>query len=359
MAGDPYEILGVRRDATPEEIKKAYKEAALRHHPDRNPGDPAAEERFKQVTAAYQILSDPEKKRSYDTFGSAEVGGMPPINLDIDDVLDIFQGVFGFGGGGKRRRRARRGADVRLGVEITLEESYLGGRRRVTYRSRAVCETCRGTGGTQGSSMRPCPSCGGEGEVLYNQGFLMLKRLCTRCHGKGRVPTSPCGDCAGEGGRTAERQIEIVVPPGVMDGQEHRVAGRGEPSDGDGPPGDLVVAFRVRPDPRFERDGIHLVSEVEVPYHRAALGGDVDVTLPGGRVVTVKLKPGTQHGAIVRSRGWGFAGVGGLHGDLMVRIRLAVPKELTERQRALLELLAEEGSGGDPSIWDKVKDVFK
>jgi molecular chaperone DnaJ len=359
MSTDYYEVLGVRRDATPEEIKKAYKEAALRYHPDRNPDDPEAEEKFKEVTQAWQVLSDDEKRRNYDTFGSEGVQGMPNIHLDMDDVMDIFQGVFGFGGGGKRRRQRRKGPDVRLGLTISFEESYLGGRRKVTYRSRAVCETCSGTGGEPGSDMKPCPSCGGEGEVMYNQGFLMLKRLCTRCRGRGRVAARTCSSCAGDGARSAERELQLDVVPGIMDGQEYRIPGKGEPSEGQGPPGDLVIVYRVERDERFGREGIHLIREMEVPFHRAALGGELDVELPGGRVVTVKLKTGTQHGSIVRARGWGFASVGGLHGDLLVRVKVTVPRELTEKQRALLELLAEESAGGDASLWEKVKDVFK
>jgi molecular chaperone DnaJ len=358
MGKDYYAVLGVESDATPEQIKKAYKEAALRYHPDRNPDDPEAEESFKQVTEAYQVLSDAERRGRYDTFGS-EGFPAPEINLDLDDVLDIFQGVFGIGGGGKRRRRRRRGADVRLGVEISFEESYLGGRRKVTYRSRAACETCSGTGAEPGSAMRPCPSCGGEGEVTYNQGFLMLKRLCGRCHGRGRVPVDGCRECSGEGAVSKERELDLRIMPGVIDGQEHRVQGRGEPSEGDGPPGDLVVVYKVVEDPRFQREGIHLVREIEVPFYRAALGGELDVEIPGDKTVTIRLKPGTQHGQIVRSRGWGFSGLGGLHGDLLVRIQVTIPERLSEKQEALLELFAEESAGGDPSIWERVKDVFK
>jgi len=357
MAKDYYAVLGVGRDATPEEIKKAYKEAALRHHPDRNPGNPDAEERFKEVTEAYQVLSDTDKRSRYDSFGVGEAG-IPPVTLDIDDVLDIFQGVFGFGGGGRRRRRMRKGADVRLAVPITFEESYLGGRRKVAYRSRAACDACSGSGSAPGSRQRTCPSCEGRGEVAYSQGFLMLSRLCTRCHGRGAVAVDPCRECGGEGARTIEREIDLAVMPGVMDCQEHRIGARGEPSEGQGPAGDLVVVFQVGEGGRFRRDGIHLVTDVDVPFFRAALGGEVDVILPGGRVVTVRIKPGTQHGQIVRARGWGFAGVGGLHGDLLARMRVTVPRDLTDRQKELLEMYAGEAAQ-DPSIWDRVKDAFK
>jgi molecular chaperone DnaJ len=358
MATDYYAVLGVDRDATPEQIKKAYKEAALRYHPDRNPGDEEAEERFKEVSAAYQVLSDPEKRSRYDTFGS-EGARMPEVNLDVDDVLDIFQSVFGIGGGGRKRRKRRRGPDVRLNVKISFEESYLGGRRKVSYRSLAACESCSGTGAAPGSDMRPCPSCGGQGEVMYNQGLLMLKRLCTRCRGTGRVAVDRCPTCGGEGASTAERELDLVIMPGVVDGQEQRIPGRGEPSQGQGRPGDLVVVFQVEDDERWEREGIHLVSQIDVPFYTAALGGEIEVGIPGGKLVTIKLKPGVQHGKIVRARGWGFSGSGGLHGDLLVRIAVTIPRDLNEKQQALLELFAEESAGGDASLWERVKDVFK
>jgi molecular chaperone DnaJ len=361
MAKDYYAILGVERDVGEAQLKRAYKEAALRYHPDRNPGDPEAEERFKEVTEAYQILSDPRRRQHYDAFGTDDPRGVDPgfVQLDMDDVMDIFQSVFGFGGGGARRRRRRKGADVRLGVTIPFEESYLGGRREVSYRSLATCDACGGVGARAGSDYRPCPSCGGQGEVLYNQGFLQVKRLCSRCRGRGRVPAAPCPECGGSGGREKERTLELEIPPGVMDGAMVRVPGRGEPSRGEGSPGDLVVVYRVEPDPEFTREGAHLVTEMEVPFYRAALGGELDVTLPGGRVVTVKIKGGTQHGAIIKARGWGFNTGGGHHGDLLVRLNVTIPRELSEEQKTLLELFASEAGGGDPTLWDRVRDALK
>lgn len=362
MASDYYAILGVDRDVSQEQLKKAYKEAALKYHPDRNPDDPEAEERFKEVTQAYQVLSDPERRARYDTFGTDDARGFDPqgVQLDMDDVLDIFQGVFGFGGGGRKRRRKRRGADVRLVVPVSFEESYLGGKRKVTYESKAVCEKCNGVGARPGSDYRPCPSCGGEGEVLYNQGILQVKRLCNRCRGRGRFPRDPCPDCDGSGASEGEHSLELETPPGVMDGAMLRIPGKGEPSQGDGPAGDLVVVYRVKQDEQFRREGAHLVTEIEIPFYRAALGGEHDVTLPGGRVVTVKIKTGTQHGTIIKARGWGFNTGGGHHGDLLAKVGVTIPRELTEEQRKLLELFAmEAGASGDQSLWDRVREALK
>ncbi len=361
MGKDYYGILGVDRGASKEQVKKAYKEAALRYHPDRNPGNPEAEEKFKELTQAYHVLSDDEKRQRYDTFGTDDPRGFDPgaVQLDLDDVLDVFSGVFGVEMGGRRRRQKRRGADVQLSVQITFEESYLGGRRKVTYRSNAVCETCQGVGAKPGSGYRSCPSCGGEGDVLYNQGFLHLRRPCSRCRGRGKVPVDVCTDCAGTGGRDMERTLELDTPPGVMDKAMVRIPGRGEPSSGDGPPGDLVVVYRVAADPTFRREGAHLVTDIDVPFFRAALGGEVDIALPGGRVVTVKIKPGTQHGTIVKARGWGFGTGGGHHGDLLTRIGVTIPKDLSEKQRSLLTLFASEPDAGDPSLWDRVRDAIK
>ena len=363
---DYYELLGVPRTATEQEIKSAYRRLALKLHPDRNPGDKEAEESFKQAAEAYSVLGDPEKRRRYDVYGHAGVGGAagfdPTIFADFGDILGDF---FGFGDlFGRRRGGPRRGADLRYNLDLTFEEAAFGTETHIQIPRAETCSTCSGTGAAEGTSPTACSSCGGSGQVAFQQGFFSVTRSCGRCRGTGRMVASPCRTCGGAGHVQNTRKLQIRIPAGVDDGSQLRIAGEGEGGAAGGPPGDLYVVLRVDEHGFFRREGDSLLCEVPVSMTQAALGAQVDVPTLDGARARVTIPEGTQGGTTFRVRGQGVPRLQGKgRGDMHVTVRVVTPSKLTAAQRRLLEELSRtlpepELSAKDRSILDKVKDIL-
>ncbi len=366
---DYYEVLGVPRTASIEEIKRAYRKLAIRYHPDRNPDDPEAEERFKEATEAFSVLSDPHKRARYDQFGHAAFerggGGPGPGNFDPSDFapfLDVFETLFGevFGA---RRTRAR-GRDVHVELRITFEEAALGTQRTLTVPRPERCERCGGTGAQPGSVVRRCGACGGRGSVRRGGGLFAPVQPCPACHGRGEQPADPCPECGGRGTVRREREMDVHIPAGVSDGAVRTVRGGGE--EGPGGAGDLHIEVRVEPHPFFERDGDDVRCTVPVSFPQAALGASIEVPTLEGKV-KLKVPAGTQPGTVLRLRGKGIPRFGGgSRGDQLVTIQLEVPRKLTRKQRQIVEQLAAE-MDGEPSrrhqperrrFLDRLKELF-
>lgn len=338
---DYYEVLGVDRAATPAEIKRAYRKLAVEHHPDRNPGDAEAEEKFKEMAEAYQVLSAPEKRAQYDRFGhhAPGIGGDSPFSgVDIEGVAEFFDSIFGDAFGGGRKRRRRRGHDIRMDVAISLEEAARGIDRDVEFIRRIPCGSCGGSGLGPEGRMEKCPSCGGSGERRFRQGFFVLSRPCGRCDGSGGIATKPCGPCEGSGTQRREETVPVSIPAGIESGSTVVVPGMGDVGRRGEPPGDLSLRVAVREHPIFRRDGddIHVV--VPVTFPQAALGAAIEVPTLWGPV-DLRLKPGTQPGRTYRIRGKGIAHAGFGKGDQFVHVDVEVPELLTAEQRDLLEKL--------------------
>lgn len=367
---DYYEVLGVNRDADGDAIKKAYRRLAMKFHPDRNKDDPAAEEKFKEATEAYEILSDEEKRAAYDRFGHSGVdpnaaGG---FNRGFEGSFsDIFGDVFGdiFGGGGRGRGGPQRGADLRYALELTLEQAVRGDKIEIRVPILATCEDCKGSGAKAGTQPTTCTDCGGAGQIRVSQGFFSLQQTCPRCRGQGRIVTDPCRTCGGAGRVEKRKTLSVRIPPGVDTGDRIRLAGEGEAGPAGGPPGDLYVQVEVKPHGIFARDGRNLHCEVPISIGDAALGGEIDVPTLDGRV-KLKVPPGTQSGKLFRLRGKGVVPVrGGGPGDLLCRVVVETPVNLTSRQKEILEeLRSSMKQGGEKhspkeSSWFKgVKDFF-
>jgi molecular chaperone DnaJ len=363
---DYYEILGLPRNASEQEVKSAYRQMALRYHPDRNPGDAQAEERFKEAAEAYGVLGDPQKRRRYDTYGHAGVGGAgvgfdPTIFADFSDILGDF---FGFGDIFGRRRGPRRGADLRYNLELSFEEAAFGTETQIKIPRAEACGACSGSGAAPGTEPSTCPTCGGAGQVTFQQGFFSVARSCSRCRGTGRIVTEQCPSCHGEGHVTAERTLQIKVPPGVDDGSQLRITGEGEAGPLGGPPGDLYVVLRAQEHSLFRRDGTHLFCEIPVSFPQATLGATLDIpTLEGGKT-KLTVPEGTQSGSVIRLRGQGVPQLGGRgRGDLHVLVRVEVPTRLDPEQRKLVQQLAEtlpapEMEGKEKSLFERMKDIF-
>ncbi len=335
--GDYYAILGLGRDASDADIKKAFRQLALKHHPDRNPGDAHAEERFKAINEAYAVLSDPDKRAQYDRYGRVD---LPPGGVDFGGFEDLFgdlvEGFFG-GGRGSRRGRGRRGDDLRYDLEISLEEAAQGLETRLQIPRLETCEACHGSGVEPGSSRVACPTCKGRGQLRYQQGFLTVARTCPQCGGEGQVIKARCQKCAGEGRVARERTLKVRIPPGVDEGAQMRLTGEGEGGTGGGPPGDLYVVLHLRPHPFFTRQGHDLHCTLPVTFAQAALGAEVDVPVLDG-VARLRVPPGTQNGEVLRLKGKGMPALHGRgRGDACYAVVVEVPKVLTARQRELLE----------------------
>jgi molecular chaperone DnaJ len=348
---DLYEVLGVSKSASQDEIKKAYRKLARKHHPDSNPGDAAAEERFKELQDAYDVLSDPEKRSQYDQLGprmfdGAGAGGAGGFqwagNLnDLGDLGDLFGGLFGRAGGGAGRSRARGqpGADGGVSLTLSFEDSLRGLTTKIPVELETACSTCKGSGAEPGTQPVICPDCRGRGVTSEDEGFFAFSRPCPRCHGNGTVIEKPCRTCGGSGRERRTKRYSVKIPAGVKDGTQIRLKGKGEAGFGGGPPGDLIVTTRVAPSPLFERRGSDLVIEVPVTYAEAALGAEVEVPTPDGRI-SLKVPAGAQEGKLLRVRGQGAPKLkGGGKGDLLARIRVDVPTKLTKAEREAIEAL--------------------
>jgi molecular chaperone DnaJ len=372
---DYYEVLGVARTATVEEIKAAYRKCALKWHPDRHPEDKAdAEVKFRESTEAYSVLSDAEKRQVYDTYGHAGLsgagGGVDFSGTIFQDFHDIFGDFFGFedlfsgGRGGGRSRRARRGSDLRYDMSLTFEEAATGVNTKIKIPRQEFCAACNGTGAKAGTGVVACQTCAGRGQLAYQQGFFTITRTCPACQGAGQIVKERCTECRGQGRIEKERTIELRIPPGVDTGTRLRVQGEGEPGPNGGPTGDLYVVLDVKEHPYFERRGADLYCTIPISITQASLG--VELQVPGlGSEEKLKIPEGTQSGAVFRVRGKGLADPhGGGKGDLYYHVRVLTPTKLTREQRKLIEQLgtslklenkpAERGS----SLFDKVKDIF-
>jgi molecular chaperone DnaJ len=366
---DYYEILGVPRNASEQEIKSAYRKLALKFHPDRNPNDKAAEERFKEAAEAYSILGDPEKRHRYDTFGHAGIntgagaGFDPTIFADFGDILGDF---FGFGDiFGRRRGGPRRGSDLRYDLELSFEEAVFGATTSIQIPRLEKCAKCNGDGSAPGSQPTSCSTCHGSGQVTFRQGFFSVARTCNRCRGLGKIITDPCSECRGEGRIRAERKIEIKIPPGVENGSQLRISGEGESGASGGPPGDLFVVLLVRDHPFFSREGTTLACEIPINFPQAALGATIEVPLVDGGTTKLTIPSGTQTGAIFRIRGQGVPYIRSRgRGDLIVSVLVVVPKKLNDEQRRVIENLSktlpvpQAVQNKERSFKDRVKDIF-
>ncbi len=347
---DYYEILGVSRDATADVLKKAYRKMALQFHPDKNPGDPTAEEKFKEAANAYEILSNPEKRARYDRFGhEAFKGGGGYQNVDdiFSNFSDIFGDFFGGGGfgGGQTSRRSRqtgpsRGADLRYRTEMTLEEVVSGIEREIEFETDSNCDTCNGTGAKKGTTAATCGTCGGQGLVIARQGFFQVATTCPSCQGSGQMIKEKCESCTGKGRVKAKRKIRVTVPAGVDTGTQLRVSNEGEGGYRSGPNGDLYVEIQVRNHERFEREGSHLYSEMQVSYLQAALGAEIEFNSIDAKE-EVRIPPGTQPGARIRVPGRGIPMLRSKgRGDLILAVDVTIPSKLSKTEEKLLRQIA-------------------
>jgi molecular chaperone DnaJ len=368
---DYYDILGVARSAADSDIKSAYRKLALKYHPDRNPGNQDAEERFKEAAEAYAVLGDPEKRARYDQFGHAGVAGSgagPGFNPDIfADFSDILGDFFGFGS--TRRGGPARGADLRFDLEIGFDESYAGTETTIQIPREENCETCGGTRAAPGSSPESCPLCRGAGQVRFQQGFLIVSRPCNQCAGTGQIVRNPCSSCRGTGRVQRDRRVTVKIPAGIADGQRLRLHGEGEHGSRGGPTGDLYVVVHVRAHPLFHREGDDLFVEVPVPFHIMALGGSFTVDAPGGEL-QVDVSAGTASDSVKTFPRKGMPSVTGHgRGAFHVRMMVDVPKKLSKDQKKLIEQLGKTmtsdklqplsaDANRDRSMFDKVRDLF-
>ncbi|MEE9125724.1 MAG: molecular chaperone DnaJ [Planctomycetota bacterium] len=373
---DYYKILGVERNASEEEIKRAYRKAAMESHPDRNPGDATAEQRFKEAADAYAVLSDKDKRAKYDQFGHAGVdgsfGGGPGGFADISDIFAAFGDIFGRGGGGtifdqffgSGRQRVRRGTSLRVDLELTLEEVARGVKKTLEIARRTPCQTCGGDGCKPGTKPKTCDTCGGHGEVVRGQGFIQIRQTCPTCHGRGSQVEHRCSRCRGTGLTQEKSPINITIPPGIEAGHVERIHGQGEPGPNGGPPGDLVVVIGVKPHKIFERRGDDLLVGVTISYRQAVLGDSVDLPTLTGATVVLKIPPGTQPGSRLRVRSQGLPRMDGYgKGNMVVQVQIAVPSKIAaEQEEHLLKfdtLEQERTKKRKKGIFEKVKDIFQ
>jgi molecular chaperone DnaJ len=376
---DYYEVLGVARAAADGEIKSAYRKLALKFHPDRNPGDKDAEEKFKEAAEAYAILADTSKRAAYDRFGHAGVssaagagaGFDPTVFSGFEDILGGLGDIFGFGDvfGGRRRGGPQRGADLRYDLEITFEEAASGTETSIQIPRQENCEACSGSGAAPGSSPSQCPQCRGQGQVRFQQGFFTVARTCPQCRGAGKIISKPCTTCRGAGRVSKERKLTVKIPAGISTGQQLRLQGEGESGFLGGPAGHLYVVIQVREHEFFRRDGINLFCEIPVNFTTVALGGEIQVpTLDG--IESVKVPEGTQTGTTLRLRGKGMPDVNGRgRGDLFATVQVQTPKKLTREQRKALDELSKvlptekfepraRVDEDERNLFDRVKDMF-
>jgi molecular chaperone DnaJ len=369
---DYYEILGTEREASDEEIKKAYRKLAVKYHPDKNPGDKTAEERFKELGEAYEVLSDPQKRAAYDQYGHAafdrRAGGF--ARGGFHDPFEVFREVFGggglfgdlFGGGGFDPSQPQRGDDLRYDMEISFEDAAHGCEREIPITKQERCDSCDGKGAEPGSRVKTCATCGGRGQVMTSRGIFSIAQTCPQCQGAGQVLEKPCKTCRGSGRRERSSKITLRIPAGVDTGSRLRSAGNGEAGFRRGPPGDLYVVIHVRPHEIFQRDGDDMLCEVPMSFVQAALGAEIEVPTLDGHA-SIKVPAGTQPGTMFRLKGKGVKNIQGYgHGDLHVRMNVEVPTHLSTAQKAKLEEFAELLSGKEnplsQSFFEKAKNLF-
>jgi molecular chaperone DnaJ len=363
---DYYEVLSVTRTASADEIKKAYRKIALKCHPDRNPGDKAAEDQFKEASEAYQILGDAERRAQYDRFGHAafEQGGFGGFDFSSGGFEDIFGDIFGdfFGSPRRGRSRSRRGEDLRYDLEINFEEAVFGAEKAIRVPRLAACEDCKGSGSKNGAPRDTCSACRGSGQLRYQQGLFSIAKTCGQCGGQGTVLRDPCRTCGGMGAVRTPHTLSVRIPAGVDTGARLKLRGEGETGNNGGTAGDLYVVLHVREHPLFAREGNDIICEVPIGFTQAALGAEIDVPTPHGKV-KMKVPAGTQSGNVFRLKGKGVPDVRGYgHGDALVRVVVETPKKLNARQRELLEEFARlSGEDVHPiakGFLDKVKEMF-
>lgn len=379
---DYYSLLGVDRDVSPEDLKKAYRKKAVQYHPDKHQGDKAMEEKFKQVSEAYEVLKDPDKRAAYDRYGHAafEAGGGARaggggMGGGFHDPFDVFREVFGgssfedfFGGGGGRSSGGRQaGSDLRYDIEISLMEAYKGTEKEINYRTAVACDHCHGSGAEPGAQIKICQTCGGAGRVVSSRGFFQVQQTCPTCHGMGRMPERSCSVCHGEGRVQRNKTVKIRIPAGIDSGQKLRSSGNGEAGLMGGPAGDLYVVVHVRDHDVFQRQGDDLHCDVPIKFTLAALGGTIEVpTLSNesGRV-SLKIPPGTQDGTVfkLRDRGMPHLRANQQFGSQFIRVHIEVPQKLTAEQRSHLEAFARAcGDADQPvgeSFWERAKRIFE
>ena len=365
---DYYEVLGVNKDASEEDIKKAYRKLAMKHHPDRNPDNPKSEEQFKEAKEAYEILTDANKRAAYDQYGHAGVdasaaGAGAGFGGFSDAFGDIFSDIFG---GGRSRSTVFRGADLRYNLEISLEDAARGTETRIRIPAMEECATCKGSGAKAGSQPATCPNCNGHGQVRMQQGFFSIQQTCPRCHGSGKIIPNPCQPCNGTGRIKQHKTLSVKIPPGVDEGDRIRLSGEGEAGVNGGPAGDLYVVMHIKPHSVFTRDHNDLHCEMPISFTTAALGGDIEIpTLDG--YAKIKVPAETQSGKVFRLRGKGIKGVrSSTHGDLLCHVVVETPVSLTSRQKELLQefeaISGKDSSRHNPrakSWMDKVKEFFE
>jgi molecular chaperone DnaJ len=370
---DYYEVLGVPKGASADEMKKAYRKLAMKYHPDRNPDDKEAETKFKELNEAYDILKDDQKRAAYDQYGHAAfengggggAGGFGGFGGFGGGFADIFEEMFGMAGGGRGRQQSNRGADLRYNMDITLEEAFSGKKADITIPTMAACDTCNGTGGKDGAKPTTCSTCGGHGRVRVQQGFFTVERTCHVCHGTGQTVSDPCPDCHGTGQQRKEKKLEVSIPAGVEEGTRIRVSGEGEAGRNGAPAGDLYIFLDVQPHRIFQRDGANIFCEVPISMTTAALGGSIEVpTIEGGRA-KVTIPEGTQNGERFRLRGKGMSILrSSARGDMFIEVHVEIPVNLSKKQRELLKEFDEETdqkkhSPHSSGFFDKVKEFWE
>jgi molecular chaperone DnaJ len=368
---DYYEVLGVNKDASEEDIKKSYRKLAMKHHPDRNPDSKEAEEKFKEAKEAYEMLSDAEKRRAYDAYGHAGVNpqmggeGGPGFGGGFAEAFgDIFGDIFG-GGGGRARSNVFRGADLRYNLEVSLEQAARGTETKIRIPAMEECETCKGSGAKPGTQPKTCTTCNGSGTVRMSQGFFSIQQGCPTCHGTGKMIADPCGTCRGAGRVKKHKTLQVKIPSGIDEGDRIRLTGEGEAGVNGGPPGDLYVVIHLKEHSVFQRDGDDLHCEMPISFSQAALGGEIDIPTLDGHA-KIKIPPETQTGQVFRLRGKGIKGVRSSYpGDLLCQVAVETPVKLTERQRELLRELEDinkrDGERHSPrakSFMAKVREFF-
>ncbi|MFD2579121.1 molecular chaperone DnaJ [Novosphingobium colocasiae] len=366
---DYYELLEVERTADDKTLKSSYRRLAMRYHPDKNPGCKDSESRFKQINEAYDCLKDPQKRAAYDRFGHAAFqqgmggGGQGGMGAEFGDIGDIFRSIFGsaFGGGG--RQQARRGADLRYDMEVSLDEAFHGKDTEITIEVSQTCEPCSGSGSEPGTGRSRCGTCNGHGKVRAQQGFFVVERACPTCHGRGEVIERPCRACGGEGRVDRPQTLEVTIPPGVDSGTRIRLSGKGEAGPHGAPSGDLYIFLHVRRHKVFERDGTTLLTRVPITFTTAALGGSIEMPGIDGQAIQLDIPAGIQSGKQLRKRGAGMPVLQGRgRGDMVIEIQVETPTRLTARQKELLRELQDTETGDEcpqsKGFFDRIKDVW-